>query len=131
MWLTPTAGGNYCCQVTVGPLPLCSQVLLFFCGGGGGGADITTADNHRWTPPPQTKVTIVGKNDIYRWASLVGPFFWYTIFWVPDLLPPAPSLLMSAFGGGGGVQTCVVDCFAGPAWRLQHYRCRFGRAEEC
>ena len=49
MWLTPTAGGTYCCQVTVGPLPLCSQVLLFFCGGGGGGADITTKGAHGTT----------------------------------------------------------------------------------
>ena len=25
-------------------------------------------------PPPQTKVTIVGKNEIYHWQNLVPPF---------------------------------------------------------
>ena len=28
-----------------------------------------------WTPRPQTKVTIVGENKIYRWENLVRPFF--------------------------------------------------------
>ena len=33
------------------------------------------AVNPPWTPPPpQTKVTIVGKNDVCHWEHLVGPF---------------------------------------------------------
>ena len=38
-------------------------------GGGGGGAPPQTPS----PPSPQTKVTIVGKNDIYDWGNLVGP----------------------------------------------------------
>ena len=34
--------------------------------------------------PPQTKVTIVGKNEIYNWENLVGPFL------VRKLLGPRP-----------------------------------------
>ena len=35
-------------------------------------------------------------------------------------------------GGRGGCRFLigVVDCIAELAWRLQHYRCRLGRAEE-
>ena len=38
-------------------------------------------------PPPETKVTIVGSNEIYGWEYLIGPFFgfWYTN------PPPPPS----------------------------------------
>ena len=38
-------------------------------------------------PPPQTKVTIVGKNKIYRRENLTGPFL------VHKLLGPRPSPL--------------------------------------
>ena len=34
--------------------------------------------------PLQTKVTIVGKNEIYNRKNIVGPF----LVWVPD--PPVP-----------------------------------------
>ena len=57
---------------------------------------------HTWTPALQTKVTIVGKNEIYRWENLIGPFL------VPELLgrrpaaPPHSSLLLLAWAGGGG-----------------------------
>ena len=43
-------------------------------------------------PPLQTKVTIKGNNEIYKRENLVGPFFWYTDFWVPD--PPPPLLIL-------------------------------------
>ena len=41
-------------------------------------------------PPPPTKVTIVGKNEIYRWGNLVGPFFFgtQTVAPPPPLCPP-------------------------------------------
>ena len=70
-------------------------------GGGGWGGRIQGpgpaappgADNHRRTPPPPpTKVTIVGKNEIYNRAKLIGPL-WCTNFCVPDT---PPSLLMLA-----------------------------------
>ena len=35
-------------------------------------------------PPPRTKVTIVGKNEIYRWENRAVPFFGH------NLLPPPP-----------------------------------------
>ena len=38
-----------------------------------------------WTPRLQTKVTIAGKNEIYRWENLIGPFL------VHKLLGPSPS----------------------------------------
>ena len=50
-------------------------------------------------PPPQTKVTIAGKNDICKREIWSGQF-WYTKFWVPD--PPPPSLLILPCGRGGG-----------------------------
>ena len=31
-------------------------------------------------PPPKTKVTIVGKNEICHWEDLVGTFLSYAIF---------------------------------------------------
>ena len=47
---------------------------------GGGGA------NPLWTPPPlQTKVTSVGKAEIYRWEKLMGPVL------VHKLLGPRPA----------------------------------------
>ena len=39
------------------------------------------------SPPPETKVTIVGKKKIYDTENLIGPF-WYTRFGVPDPPPP-------------------------------------------
>ena len=39
-----------------------------------------------WTPPPKIKVTIVGKNEIYHWENLVGPF----------LVPPPPPCASAA-----------------------------------
>ena len=50
--------------------------------GGGGVATvyhvqgrIRMAVHHRRSPPPppKTKVTVAGKNEIYRWENLVGP----------------------------------------------------------
>ena len=43
-------------------------------------------------PPLQTKVTVVGENEIDNGENLVGPFLVHTIFWVPD--PPSPRLLI-------------------------------------
>ena len=51
-----------------GPLVQVSVVVLCWGGGGGGQGSIRTADN-RWRragPPPQTKVTIVGNNEVYK-----------------------------------------------------------------
>ena len=56
----------------------------------------TTKALRQHPPPPKTKVTIVGKNGIYRWENLIGPFLEQK-FWVPDppplprhLIPPPP-----------------------------------------
>ena len=63
------------------------------------------------TPPLQTKVTIVGKNEIYRWENFVGPFLLHTL-----LGPSPPSLpLLSSntslqeWGGGGGIPPRVLS----------------------
>ena len=74
------------------------------CGGWGGQAYIRTADNHRRSlpTPPQTKVTMLGKSEIYHWKNLSGPIL------VHQLLgprPPTPSLLILAWRGAGGVPT--------------------------
>ena len=42
-----------------------------------------------YPPHPQTKVTIAGKNEIYHWENLFGPFL------VHRLLGPRPLLLSS------------------------------------
>ena len=64
---------------------------------GGGGATPP-----RTPTPPQTKVTIVGENEI---GKILLCHSWYTNSWVPD--PPFPPLLMhpqepSITGGVGG-----------------------------
>ena len=41
------------------------------------------------SPPPQTKVTIVGKSEIYN-REIWSGHFWYTKFWVQNPLPPSP-----------------------------------------
>ena len=43
-------------------------------GGEGGGSPKTPS------PPPQTKVTIVGKNEIYNRENLVRPFLVHQVF---------------------------------------------------
>ena len=45
-------------------------------------------------PPHQTKVTIVGKNEIYRWEHLIGPFLVHRLLgpWPPLNRRPGPSL---------------------------------------
>ena len=49
---------------------------------------------------PQTKVTTVGKNEIYNRENLVGPFLVHKI-WVPDPPPPSPQ---------PQTQSPVVEC---------------------
>ena len=70
-------------------------------GGGVEQGSIRKAVHCRWRggpPPPQTKVTIVGKNEIYRWKIWLGHFK-YTNFWVPDPPPPlSPPLLILLWG---------------------------------
>ena len=55
-----------------------------------GGGCIRTADNRRRTPPPQTKVTIAEKNEIYNRENLIGPFFGTHTF---GSQTPPPGLL--------------------------------------
>ena len=40
-------------------------------------------------PPPETKVAIVGENDIYHWENLVEPFLGHKIMG-PRPPPPSP-----------------------------------------
>ena len=44
------------------------------------------------SPPPQTKVTIAGKNEIYNWENLVRPFLVHQVLGPkpPPPLPPPP-----------------------------------------
>ena len=62
------------------------------------------ADNHRRNPPPPplnpppTKVTIVGKNEIYLWESLIGPF----------LVPPPPCTSYALVQATVGVGTVII-----------------------
>ena len=58
-------------------------------------------------PPLQTKVIIVGKNEICNWENLIGPFLVHKSP-PPPILPPPPA------GVGGPDQTEVVAC-AGPS----------------
>ena len=44
----------------------------------------------RTPPPPETKVSIVGKNEVYHWENLVGPFLLYN-FLAPRTPPPPLS----------------------------------------
>ena len=39
-------------------------------------------------PPLQTKLAIVGRNEIYHRENLVGPFLVHKKFWVADAPPP-------------------------------------------
>ena len=42
------------------------------------------------TPPPPTKVTIVGKNEVYHWENLVGPFVIHKLLGPRPPPPPPP-----------------------------------------
>ena len=44
-------------------------------------------------PSPQTKVTIVGKNEIYNREHLIGPFLVHKLS-SPSPPPPPPSCLL-------------------------------------
>ena len=62
--------------------------------GGGGGSPKTPC------PPPQTKGTIVGKNEIYTRENLVRPFLVHQV-WIQNPLPPSPPLLKRSPDSGG------------------------------
>ena len=59
--------------------------------------------------PPQTKVTMVGKNEIYNRENLVGPFFIHKL-WVPN----PPPLLKRLQGDKAGSTV---------GWQKGHSRC--------
>ena len=42
-----------------------------------------------WTPRPQTKGTIVGKDEVYHWENLVGPDLVHKLLG-PRAPPPPP-----------------------------------------
>ena len=76
-----------------------------------GRATIRTVDNRRrspppplWTPPLQTKVTVVGKDQICNRDNLIGPVLVHKALGSqippPPLPPPSSFLLMSAWGSG-------------------------------
>ena len=54
--------------------------------GGGGGSPKTPS------PPPQTKVTIVGRNETYNWENLVEPFLVHKLLGPKPPLPPPPPV---------------------------------------
>ena len=70
-----------------------------------------TADNHRRSPPPppdppplQTKVTIVGKNEMYHKENLIAPY----LFGSQTPPPPANVRLVLAGMASCGVATCTL-----------------------
>ena len=74
-------------------------------------------DTPLWIPLPQTKVTIVGKNEIYHSENLVGPNLVHN-FWGPR--PPPPLLILPwrelqfFFGTAGPTETGrLKNSFAG------------------
>ena len=64
-------------------------------------------------PPPLTKVTIVGKNDIYHWKHLVGPVLVHKL--LGSSPPPPPSDTNTSLGKGvfgevmGGLSVAALD----------------------
>ena len=72
-----------------------------------------------WTPPPpQTKVAIAGKTEIYRWKNLVGPFLVHKLSGPrpPHPTPPHPSFNPSV----GCSQEGTADCFHKTEARRTH-----------
>ena len=67
------------------------------CWGGGGGPVEAI-------PWGQAKVTIMEKNEFYIMGILVGPFFLYTNFWVPNPLLPHGLHRWGPMAGGRAVQ---------------------------
>ena len=63
-------------------------------------------------PPPQTKATIVGKNEIYNRENLIGPFLVQQLL---GLRPP-PSSNTSLGAGGGGYKTVAAVIGVGGVW---------------
>ena len=61
-------------------------------------------------PLPQTKVTIVGRSDIYKKENLIGPFLVHKL-----LGPPPPSF--SLLPRGGGAAAAAAGAVAIRGWR--------------
>ena len=76
-------------------------------------------------PPPQTKGTVVGNNEMCRWENPIGPFLVHTLFWVPDPPPPPPPPFYYYYSPGlwavssgaprapASPPMSVSDCFGG------------------
>ena len=45
-------------------------------------------------PPPKTKGAIVGRNEIYRWENLVGPFLVHKLLGPRPPPPSSPILIL-------------------------------------
>ena len=83
--------------------------------------DIRTADNHRTSPPPplpdplaptdppppKTKVTLAGKNEISRRENLVGPFFGTQTFGSQTPLPLSSNVSLGMTYTGAGLHRGV------------------------
>ena len=92
-------------EVGGGALHIICCGLVQPLGGGGGGLRSSDAPRPRLNffaarrrviPPSQTKVTIVGKNEIYDWENLVGPFLVHKLLGSrPPLRPPSPPVTHS------------------------------------
>ena len=54
------------------------------------------------SPPPQTKVTIVGKNEIYNRENLVRPFLVHQVLGPKPPPPLPPATQKKPWGGGAG-----------------------------
>ena len=95
------------------PLGCLCWGVFAYCGGGGGeqgffriiktqgGGDPSPKTP---SPPPQTKVTIVGKNEIYNRENLVRPFLVHQVLGPkpPAPLPPPAQKKPWRGGEGGG-----------------------------
>ena len=68
-------------------------------------------------PPPQTKVTIVGKNEIYNWENLIGPFLVHKL--LGPRPPPSPPLLIFPWEQGAVVTKTVAAVIGVGGMRLE------------
>ena len=79
-------------------------------------------------PNPNTKVTIVGKNEIYRWENLIGPFFFLRLMRPRQgcirrggTSEAAPEAVRQAVGGGcqsgWGRLLSVTNAIEAGTWR--------------
>ena len=96
--------GKVTSEVPQDVVQTCQQRPLTTLAGGGGGDELERLTTIGGPPPPPPKMTIVGKNGIYNWEKLIGPFLEHNFLDPPPRAQktpcPRPPRFQYIFLGG-------------------------------